>query len=441
MSGYHAGFASIDITPPLGTPIGGNFRGDYASRGVHMPLQANAMVVHHGETAAALISADLLVVTEAMAADIRGEVEQLTNIPCAHVMVAATHTHSGPATLELVEGSRASNDVIAELSRRIASAAAEANNNLKRAQLTIARFDEPRLSFNRRLRMKDGSTRMNWESLNLDDIDGPLGPTDPQGFALTARHDGRIAGMLVNFALHPAVLAGDNWDFSPDWPGYLREALHRYAGSRAPIVYVNGAQGNINHLDAWDPRQGRGVKEAQRIGYVLANDVASALAAESELDGPLRIASDLVMLHKRRVAPEAVSAAQTRLAARGARAVAGQEDGIPEWYFDRELVEHAARQNEKVVAETQVIRIGEAVLAGLPGEFFTEFGLQLKQESPARFTLPVGLANGALGYIPTPEAIVQGGYEAQTWRYNQFEPDSGEHIVRSTLNLARSIYS
>ena len=441
MSGYHVGCASVDITPPLGTPIGGNFRSDFASRGVHMPLQANAMVIHHGDTAVALVSADLLVVTESMAADIRGEIEQQINIPCANILVAATHTHSGPATLELIEGSRASNDVIAELSRSIASAAVAANNNLGRAELSVAPFQEPRLSFNRRLRMKDGSTRMNWETLNPADIDGPLGPIDPQGFVLTVRANGKTLGMLVNYALHPAVLAGDNWDLGPDWPGYLREALCRHLGADAPVLYFNGTQGNINHLDAWDTRQGRGPKEAQRIGYVLANTAwAAAHTASIPLAGPIGVASDAVMLLKRPVKREAVASAEARLAALGGPALEGQEDGMPPWFFDRELVEHAQRQQERTLAEVQVMRLGDSALVGLPGEFFVEYGLQLKKESPARHTLPIGLANGALGYIPTPEALGQGGYEAQTWRYNQYDSESGARMIEAAMKLLQTAF-
>jgi hypothetical protein len=157
--------------------------------------------------------------------------------------------------------------------------------------------------------------------------------------------------------------------------------------------------------------------------------------------GPIHVGSDIVMLLRRPVKRELIAAAEARLAALGAQTVAGQEDGMPPWFFDRELVEHAARQKERTLAETQVIRLGDAALAALPGEFFTEYGLQLKEKSPARYTLPIGLANGALGYIPTPEALTQGGYEAQTWRYNQYDSESGPRIIASTLNLLQTAFS
>jgi hypothetical protein len=42
---YEIGTAAVEITPPVGVPLAGNFRDDYASRGVHMPLHSRALVI------------------------------------------------------------------------------------------------------------------------------------------------------------------------------------------------------------------------------------------------------------------------------------------------------------------------------------------------------------------------------------------------------------
>ena len=44
MTGIRVGVASVDFTPELGLPLMGNFRDDYAARGVHDPLWAKAVV-------------------------------------------------------------------------------------------------------------------------------------------------------------------------------------------------------------------------------------------------------------------------------------------------------------------------------------------------------------------------------------------------------------
>ena len=62
----------------------------------------------------------------------------------------------------------------------------------------------------------------------------------------------------------------------------------------------------------------------------------------------------------------------------------------------------------------QALRIGRLGIATLPGEAFTELGLEVKKKSPFDTTFLVELANGYHGYIPTEEAFQVGGYE--TWR-------------------------
>ena len=44
MENIKVGIAAVDYTPEIGLPLMGNFRDDYASRGMHGPLYARAMV-------------------------------------------------------------------------------------------------------------------------------------------------------------------------------------------------------------------------------------------------------------------------------------------------------------------------------------------------------------------------------------------------------------
>lgn len=433
MSEYHAGFATTDITPPLGTPMGGNFRSDYGARGVYMPLQAHAMVLRHGDVTLAAVSADLMAVTEAMTEGIRRRVAAQTDLSAERVMVVATHTHSGPAILPIAGSPEVAPEVVSGIEHRIAEAVTIAWTRLAPVELKSAVFQRKGLAFNRRIRMKDGSTRMNWERLNPHEIDGPLGPVDDEGIVVSAWVGGRVVGLFVNYGLHPAVLAGDNWDMAPDWPGWMREALALHLGGDVPVLYSNGAQGNINHLDVRDPRQGRGFKETQRIGYVLAHSVLASLREATPLTGPLRASSERITVARRAVDANALATARARLEALGPRTVSGQEDGMPEWFFDVELLEHAERMNVPVTLEVQTLRVGAVGLVAVPGEFFVEFGLTVKRESPLKPTAFIGLANGIVGYVPLPETLEQGGYEGMTWRYNQLEPGAGDQAVRCAL--------
>ena len=68
----------------------------------------------------------------------------------------------------------------------------------------------------------------------------------------------------------------------------------------------------------------------------------------------------------------------------------------------------------EVSVPLQALRIGDVAIAAIPCEVFVETGLHLKATSPFSQTIPIELANGYNGYLPTEEQHALGGYE--TWR-------------------------
>jgi hypothetical protein len=80
-------------------------------------------------------------------------------------------------------------------------------------------------------------------------------------------------------------------------------------------------------------------------------------------------------------------------------------------------------------AEVQILQAGEVFIAGLPGEWFVEYGLDIKQRADRRVFV-ASLTNGELqGYITTPDAT---GYEAGL---SMFTPESGERMVQTLLEI------
>ena len=63
------------------------------------------------------------------------------------------------------------------------------------------------------------------------------------------------------------------------------------------------------------------------------------------------------------------------------------------------------------------LRLGGIALVGLPGEAFTEVGVNIKNTEGFDGILPCGLTNGYEGYFPVKSAFDEGGYEARTSRY------------------------
>ena len=448
MGNIRVGTATVDFTPEPGLPLLGNFRDDYAARGVHDPLRAKAMVVADERgTKAAVLSVDLCLLDRENVARMRRQIGSECDVPAENVLIHATHTHSGPATNNwsgLAEHVRLHQAAIDGVLAKAASAVAAADANLAEATLAVGHAREDRVSFNRRLQRKDGSTQVNWEALvngfDPAEIVGPWGPIDPAVACLVIERAGRPTATMVNFGLHPAILAGDNWLYSADYPGYLAEALGRTLGEDLTTLFLNGCCGDVNHVDYREPLQGRGYQMTQRVGYMLA---AAALQA---INARVPAKADRVVVSREKVALERIKISEAEClrceqVLRQARdnPPKSQVDGVPDTYFADVRLRMHENQHEPDRAEVMVIRLGDVALVGMPGEPFCELGMEIKRRSPASHTLVAGLCGEAIGYLPTRESFAQGGYET-TIGCTYHEPGAGEQLADAAVEQLHRLF-
>jgi hypothetical protein len=66
----------------------------------------------------------------------------------------------------------------------------------------------------------------------------------------------------------------------------------------------------------------------------------------------------------------------------------------------------------ELTAPIHAVRIGDGAIVTGPGETFAEYGMAVKERSPATPTLYAGYTNALLGYLPTANEYQYGGYEA-----------------------------
>ena len=191
----------------------------------------------------------------------RRQIEAATGIPGAHVMISATHTHTGPvinreSSLDELVG--ATSDLgrryTEKLPELIAKSVIDANKKLAPARASAALGKEEGLSFNRRFVMKDGSVSWNPAKRNPDVV-RPAGPIDPDvGVVYFDTPKNAPVATYVNFAMHPDTVGGEG--VSADYPGVLSKLLAGYRGPDMLTVFANGCCGNINHRDvSWLDRQ------------------------------------------------------------------------------------------------------------------------------------------------------------------------------------------
>ena len=442
------GIATVDFTPRPGLPLMGNFRDDYAARGVHDPLYAKAMVFADSqETKAAVLAVDLCMLDRENVALMRRVIGTQCDVPPQNVLIHATHTHSGPAANDQYSFGMDFEPYREEVGQALAKAALAvvvANDRLAEATLAMGYTEESRVSFNRRLRRKDGSTQMNWEALaptfDSAQIDAPWGPIDPQVTCLTIEQSDNPTAALVNFALHPAILAGDNWLYSADYPGYLAEALARTVGERFTSLFLNGCCGNVNHVDYREPLQGRGYPMAQRVGYMLGAAAHQAIRTRTPVAADrLVVSRQLVTLPRMPIEEVERHRCEQVLEAACRNPLLGQVDGLPEAFFADLRLKMYREQARPDDVEVIVIRIGDVAIVGLPGENFCESGLEIKRRSPARHTLVAGLANDAIGYLPRREAFAQGGYEP-TVGSTRYAPGAAERLVEAAVGQLEQLF-
>jgi neutral ceramidase len=287
-----AGAAQVVITPPVGAPMAGYYHAR-AAEGTLDDLHAYALVLDDGSTKVALVTLDLISTTFALTHEARAQIEKLTGIPGANVMISATHAHTGPELAD--RGARSAlaaetpigaNEITtsysAALPAKIAGCVQRAFANLTNVVINAATGRCDQLAYNRRFYMKDGTVSWNPGKL-APDVIAPAGTTDPEVGLVLFEPPHPPAQLVpakaayVNFAMHPDTVGGLN--FSADYPGALSRRMDEYHGSNCVTVFANGTCGNLNHVDVNWPRAQSSRAEADRLGTILA---ASVFLAEKQ---------------------------------------------------------------------------------------------------------------------------------------------------------------
>jgi hypothetical protein len=432
-----AGAASVLITPPLGTPLAGY----YSPRGttaVLDDLYCKALVLEQGGTRAALVVCDLISLPRRTIQEARRLIEKQTGIPGGHVMISATHTHTGPVITR--DGprdqlDRGDSDLARRytemLPERIARSVVQANQKLAPVHAAAAVGQETGLSFNRRFVMKDGA--VSWNPRKQDpNIIRPAGPIDPDVGILTfAAPSGMPIATYINFAMHPDTVGGQA--VSADYPGVLARLLAEYRGAEMVTIFANGCCGNLNHRAiGWaDPQHGP--HEARRIGTVLAGAVCRTYPSlKAVRDGSLGAKHALVKLPLAPITPDDIARAREVV-----KRVNDPKTTFLEKVKAYQVLDVAERNGQPWDVEVQVIALGDQVAwVSLPGEIFVELGLAIKKASPFRYTLIAELANGSIGYIPDRPAYAQGNYEVVSARC---AAGSGEVLVEEAVRLLKEL--
>lgn len=433
-----AGFARLDVTPPLGTGLAGYWSPRYA-KGVLDPLSLNAIAISDGNETVILITFDALGMREMFCNDIREMIEQATGVPEDHVILSCLHQHTS-VVLRPKGGTCALMDETYKsvLFRKFADVAKMAVDDLADATLYISEKQALRpLSFVRRYIMKDGRVKTN-PSNPCEDIVSPAEDSDNTVRLLRFVREGKKDIALVNFCTHPDVIGGHR--ISADWPGFVRRFVEE-EHKDTHCILVNGFQGDVNHINFQVPKEerfpgGKGYDHSRYMGRVIT-DTANLIWDEGVEQKNIKVSAgmDIVFNLTRTDGAEDYFVCKPIYDEFMKTFKIPEDAAIKDLAYLRRVVEMRTDGSIFRKLPVSVLSIGDTVFVGLGGEPFTHYATAIREQVPQR-VISVTCANGFEGYLPTAKAFEQGGYEPTA---SAFTPTLEDECVSSAVALIKKL--
>ncbi|MBR4864489.1 MAG: hypothetical protein IKU07_07925 [Oscillospiraceae bacterium] len=445
MNKLMAGFARVDITPPMGISINGYFMKRY-SDGVLDPLEASALALSCGDKTVILLTLDNLGIPQLYLQPMQEAICRATGLPKEALFIHCTHSHTAGAVgakWEEPQNLQYRNDLAALL----AQVAADALADRRPARMGWRTTDMPTLGFSRRFRMKDGTVRTNPGIGNPDILHAIGGPDEKLRLLRFDREEDSL--VLMHYGMHPDSVGGTK--LSADWPGFARRTFEQ-AIPNAKVLFFNGAEGDVGVQNVF-PTSGdmndltldfddvyRGYGATRRYGRILAGtalqiydiveyvDVETLSFAQSKVKIPANVPTPEQM-------PQAREYAELHNSDR--------DDLIP--YTGMQLTTVVAEALRMVRLENgpeyfemylSAIAIGPVALLGIPGEPFAAISMGVQGAKDFGTVVLTCNTNGYEGYFPMEDSYTEGGYEA---RSSNFRAGVGELLIAEGRNLLNQL--
>ncbi|GIW00355.1 hypothetical protein [Roseiflexus sp.] len=387
-----AGAATRCITPnPDERPVFlAGFQNNRRATAIDTDLYVRALALRLDERVAVIAACDLIGLDRGDVLDVRAALDT-RGIDSSGLVVACTHTHSGPDTLGLWGPDRSVSGVdplyLASVKQAIVDAVIEA------------------LTFCCPARLRCGMTQLPGYIANFRD---PGIVDDEVAVLQFVKLDGEVIATLLNLACHPEVLDGDSTLISADYAGYACREVETRVGGVA--LHVSGALGGMLSPDTND----RTPAWAEHMGRAYAETALTALAAQPTVE--------VERLDVRR--------AEFDLPLANPLLLMAQQMGVLR-----------ARQpvNGAIITCCTSIDLGPAQIITIPGELLPRLGFELKAMLPGPCRMLIGLADDEIGYIlPDDEFIPPADYMNPGKQYEEsmsIGPTTGSRL----LTVARGL--
>jgi len=394
-----AGAARIDITPGKDESLQ---MSGYAARmeghkGIHDNLFVRAIVMEPGAARAAIITADLVGLSNDFWNTMSERIASESKIPRDNILIAGTHTHSAPSPGTYgapLDPASKQGQYVKRVQDAMAEAVREAQQKLQPASIG-AGLGRANVNVNRRALFADGTW---WLGINPD------GASDKTvGVIEFATASGYPITIFINYAVHGTGMGQENYLISADVPGATSRRVEQQFGDKIVAVWTSGAAGD--QCPIYD-RSARSFDGVMAIGRILGDEV-------------IRLAESI------RTTPEvSIRGAQKVISCPGQKFIPGPHGRKDGTFQDADAVN----------IRLSLLQINDIVLGGVSGEVLTLIGQRFKHEARLPNTMMVTHCNGSSGYLPDDAAFKQVSYEIQTARV---KPGAEAAIVNGLLELMK----
>lgn len=396
-----AGLSQVDVTPNEPVRLSGYGSRNHASEGIDTPLWVRCLAIRSaaGGQTSALISVDTIGLPASVTDELSQQLRQTHDLSREHLVFCSTHTHCAPdlgGQLSNIFADELSDSEVAaseryaqQLKDGILSAVDTALADMKPAKLDYA-TGEATFAANRRV-LTDGR----WTGFGVQ----PDGPVDHAVPVLrVAGSDGKLRGVVFNYACHCTTLGGDHYNVNGDWAGYASMNLEsEFAGAVA--ICTIGCGGDVNP-------EPRGTLDAAKVhGRSLALEVRRIV------DGPMKPVRAALQPRFEHLELCFELPSQQELEVRAMDASAKPQTRRHAIRM-LELIEERGRLPATYPVPIQAWQFGDQLtMVFLGGEVVVDYALRLKKMSDNSDLWVTAYANDVLGYIASERMRGEGGYE------------------------------
>lgn len=394
MNKMKVGTSVIDITAPLELGILMSSEKELYTpfKGVRLPLRGRILILEDRKEKVAIISLDLLGITDTAIGGWEAFKENFSEIiPVDNIIFTCTHTHSSPETAGLTELYKAEKfkKWLKELESKIKEGLRLSIANLQECEVSIGISELKGYSLQRRIH-SNGKIIMSDSIQPIDLKYFELGPIDHRIKAVKFTNSGnKNVVTIVQYACHPVHEMCSSY-VSPDFAGELCLDLEKQ-DTNGMVMFLNGACGDIN-----PPTVSEGAVAAANHGKAIADRVRNMVWTKQNIDDIKIINSKL------------------NFKIRENSGITSIEDGI---------------------CRIITLALGNIAFVFLSGENFVDTASAIEENSPYKTNIVVGYAENYVGYIPPKRVFEEGGYETGPGKWSYLEEDAQEQVTKEVIQM------